>query len=53
MYPAAGVHRNATNEATSAGSPTLPNGVLSKTDLVTYQTAISMKDILHDNRKDT
>ena len=38
MYPAAGVHKNATNEATSAGSPTLPSGVLSKTDLFHLKT---------------
>jgi hypothetical protein len=41
MYPAAGVHKNATKEATSSGSPTLPNGVLSSTDLTTQ----------HDNAK--
>mmetsp|Transcript_17484 Transcript_17484/g.36532 ORF Transcript_17484/g.36532 Transcript_17484/m.36532 type:complete len:113 (+) Transcript_17484:208-546(+) len=33
MYPAAGKQRKATSEATSTGSPTLPNGVFSKTDL--------------------
>jgi hypothetical protein len=46
IYPAASEHRNATSDATSLGSPTLPRGVRSNTDLFDEAHNISHHDMV-------